>query len=138
MSIKTFIKIIISVSVFGTILCSSKSNAEKIFWKQYYEDSLASYFYNEESLKYPYEDNQNIIAVQRKTVPNVYLTESKKEIGYFMDLIYMNCETVRYSRKEILTYDVSDELITRQIGRSTYYSISPESEEESLYKKICP
>jgi hypothetical protein len=55
-----------------------------------------------------------------------------------MDLIYMNCETVRYSRKEILTYDVSDELITRQIGRSTYYSISPESEEESLYKKICP
>ena len=136
--IKIFIKIIIFVSVFGTILCSSESNAEEIFWKLYYEDSHASYFYDKESLKYPYKNNQNIISVQTKTVPNVYLTEGRKEIGYFMDLIYMNCEKVKYRRKKILTYDVSDELITRQIGRSTYYTISPESEAEALYKKICP
>jgi hypothetical protein len=37
-----------------------------------------------------------------------------------------------------MTYDVSDELIKRQMGMSTYYTISPESKAEYLYKRICP
>lgn len=136
--IKTFVKVTISILSLGTILFSPESNAEKNFWNLYYEDSLASYYYDKQSINYPYKNTQNIIAVWTKTVPNSYLIEDQKQIGYFLDIIYMDCEKVKYRRKEILTYDISDELITREMGISTYYTISPESKAEALYKKICP
>jgi hypothetical protein len=137
-SIKTFVITITFLSILETAFFSSESTAENNHWELYYENNLASYYYDEQSLIYPYKDNQNIISVWTKTVPNNYLKEGKKQIGYFLYLIYMNCEKVKYRRKEIMTYDVSDELIKRQMGMSTYYTISPESKAESLYKRICP
>lgn len=106
-------------------------------WKEYYEDSSSTYLYDKESLHYPYKDNQNIIAVWTMTVPSIYITHNQERIGYFSELIYINCKDMKFRRTEMLIHSYSGELINRQLGRSTYYTIDPGSEAKALFKRVC-
>ncbi|MFH1702218.1 MAG: surface-adhesin E family protein [Nitrospirota bacterium] len=135
---KSSIKIFIFLSILGMILFSSETDSEETNWKMYYEDKLASYFYDKDSIGYPYKEKQNIIAVWIKTVPHKSYLENNKKVGYFSDLVYMDCEKRKFRRVEILTHDVSEKLIEREKAHSTYYNIEPKSEREALYKKVCP
>ncbi len=135
---KSYIKIFIFLSILGMILFSSETDSEGTNWKMYYKDKLASYFYDKDSLGYPYKEKQNIIAVLTKTVPHKSYFENNKRIDYFSDLIYVDCEKRKFRLVEILTHYVSEELIKQERARSTYYNIKPKSETEALYKKVCP
>jgi len=127
---------VIALSIVGIIVFTSYSNADEQ-WEEYYDGSSSTCFYDQESLHYPYKDNQNIIEVWTKTIPNTYMTQNQKKIGYFSDLIYIDCKKGKYRRTEMLIYSESDELINRQMGRSTYYTIDSGSEADALYTRVC-
>ena len=133
----SFIMRIITSLIIAIIASTSESNAEEQ-WKEYYEDSSSTYFYDTETLHHPYKDNQNIIAVWTKTIPSRYITHNRERIGYLSDLIYINCEKNKYRRTEMLIQSHSGEIINRQKGIKTYYTIDPESEAEALFQKVCP
>ncbi len=127
---------VVALSIIGIIVFASESNADEQ-WDKYYDADLSTYFYDKKSLHYPYKDNQKIIAVWTKIIPSSYITHKQERIGYFLDLIYIDCEQVEYRRTEMLIHSDSGELIKRQMGTSTYYTIDPESEAEALFKKVC-
>lgn len=77
------------------------------------------------------------MAVWTKIVPNTYITHDQEIIGYFSDLLYFNCRDMKFRRTEMLIYSDSGEVINRQLGISTYYTIDPGSEAEALIKKVC-
>src|SRR4030042_1386825 len=101
---------VIALLIIGIIVFTSESNAEEQ-WEEYYEGSSSTYFYDKESLHYPYKDKQNIIAVWTKTIPSIYITHNKERIGYFSDLIYINCEEVKYRRTEMMIHSYSGEIM---------------------------
>lgn len=135
--IDKFIMSVIVLLIIGIVVFKAESNADEQ-WKEYYDGNRSTFYYDKKSLHYPYKGNQNIIAVWTKTIPSKYITHNQERIGYFSDLIYINCEEVKYRRTEMLIHSYSGEIINRQTVRSTYYTIDPENEAEALYKRVCP
>lgn len=129
--------IVVSLLSIGIVICTAKSNADEQ-WVEYHDSNRSTFYYNKKNLHYPYKDNNKIIAAWTKNIPNTHLTHNQESIGYFLDLIYIDCQKIKYRRTEMSIYSDSGELIMRQIGRPTYYTIDPGSESEALFQIICP
>jgi hypothetical protein len=126
----------VALSITWIVVLMADSNGDQQ-WKKYYDGDRSTFFYDKESIHYPYKDNNKIIAVSTKNIPSTYLTHNQERIGYFLDLIYIDCGKSRYRRKEMSIYSDSGELIKRQMGLPTYYTIDPGSEPEALLQKLC-
>lgn len=127
---------VIVLLIRGVVVFAAESNADEK-WEKYYEGNLATYFFDKKSVRHPYKDDQATVAVWTKNTPNAYTTHNRERIGYFIDLIYIDCENMKYRRTEMLIYNDSGQLMNRQVGIPTYYTIDPESEADALFKKVC-
>jgi hypothetical protein len=128
---------VVALSITWIVVLMADSNGDQK-WKKYYEGDRSTFYYDKESINYPYKDDNKIIAVSTKNIPSTYLTHNQERIGYFLDLIYIDCGKSKYRRKEMSIYSDSGELIKRQMGIPTYYTIDPGSEPEALLQKLCP
>jgi len=125
------------LSITGVFVFKADLHADQQ-WEKYYDGTRSTFYYDKKSLHYPYKDNNKIIAAWTKNIPSIYLSHNQESIGYFSDLIYIDCEKIKYRRTEMLIYNDSDELIMRQMGRPTYYTIDSGSEAEALLQEVCP
>jgi major membrane immunogen (membrane-anchored lipoprotein) len=135
---KAYIVTLLMLAVIFFLVSCSKSEGAN--WKEYFQDSDGTYYYDKDSIHYPQQKKTLFgIAVQNKEIVNVWVRKVSKEDGKTDDAtieqIYClerECAGHRSPAGFSLYPDVY-----KKVSRHRE-PIEPGSMYESLLKKVCP